>query len=154
MTWRLLRALAVSRHEDITGEDSSLWADLNRVVDDAVDARDVRPLTASLAMYLASLTDRASRHVQTGLTEKMRSQAGILLHEARDRLRRDTQDIGLLRRLAWMTEEVAGEVLDQASPDATSNPAAPSTSVHSPVAAGWSRHFSRGAAAMYPAASA
>ncbi|MFB6509100.1 hypothetical protein [Streptomyces virginiae] len=37
MAWRLLRALAVSRYEDITGEDSQLWDTLNSVLDDALD---------------------------------------------------------------------------------------------------------------------
>lgn len=136
MTWRLLRALAVSRHEDITSEDSGLWDALNRVLDDAVDSPNVRPLTASLAVELGSLTDRASRHIQTGLTEETRSRACVLLREVRDRLRLDTQDIGLLRRLAWMTEEVADEVLDQASSGATSAPAAARASACSPCPRG------------------
>ncbi|MET9958226.1 hypothetical protein ABZ128_03910 [Streptomyces sp. NPDC006326] len=154
MTWRLLRALALSRHEDVTSEDSSLWADLNRVVDDAVDAPDVRPLTARLASYLTSLTDHTSRHVQTGLTEKTRSQADGLLHEVRDRLRRDSQDIGLLRRLASMTEAVADEVLDQASTGAPSLLDAATGPVHSSAGTAWSGHCFPASAAMYPAASA
>ncbi|MER7826247.1 SAM-dependent methyltransferase [Streptomyces sp. NPDC096097] len=117
MAWRLLRALAVSRYEDITGEDSRLWDTLNRVLDDAVDSGDVRPLTAGLAVALGSLTDRASRQLRTGLTEQTRSRARFLLRDVHDRLRLDTQDLGLLRRLAWMTGEVADEVLDQAPSD-------------------------------------
>ncbi|MFJ3728237.1 hypothetical protein ACIPYQ_37500 [Streptomyces sp. NPDC090045] len=155
MTWRLLRALAVSRHEDITSEDSGLWETLNHVLDDAVGARDVRPLTASLAVDLGSLTDRASRHIQTGLTELTRSRARLLLREVRDRLRLNTQDIGLLRRLAWMTEEVADEVLDQAPSGATSTPTAARASTYSPVSTGWAGQQSRGPApATYPAVSA
>ncbi|MGW6708518.1 hypothetical protein ACWGDE_26985 [Streptomyces sp. NPDC054956] len=153
MTWRLLRALAVSRYEDITSEGSGLWDALNHVLDDAVDSPDVRPLTASLAVDLGSLTDRASRHIQTGLTEGTRSRACALLREVRDRLRLDTQDLGLLRRLAWMTEEVADEVLDQASSGTTSTLAA--ARAYSSMPAGWSGQWSRGPApAMYPAASA
>ncbi|MFD0373664.1 hypothetical protein [Streptomyces sp. NPDC127112] len=111
MAWRLLRALAVSRYEDITGEDSRLWDTLNRVLDDALDPCDVRPLTANVAVALGSLTDRASRQIRTGLTEQTRSRARFLLREVHDRLRLDTQDLGLLRRLAWMTAEVVDEVL-------------------------------------------
>ncbi|MFI7356235.1 hypothetical protein ACIBTP_20085 [Streptomyces avidinii] len=155
MTWRLLRALAVSRHEDITSEDSGLWDALNQVLDDAVDSLDVRPLTASLAVDLGSLTDRASRHIQTGLTEKTRSRARVLLREVRDRLRLNTQDIGLLRRLAGITEEVADEVLDQAPSGATSTSAAARACTYSPVPTGWAGQQSRGPApATYPAASA
>ncbi|RKT02915.1 hypothetical protein BX286_0828 [Streptomyces sp. 3211.6] len=155
MAWRLLRALAISRHEDITNEDSGLWDALNRVLDDAVDSREVRPLTASLAVDLGSLTDRASRHIETGLTEETRARACILLREVRDRLRHDSQDIGLLRRLAWMTEEVAGEVLDPAPPAATSAPPAAHASAHSPVPTGWDEERSRRTApATYAAASA
>ncbi|GLV88666.1 hypothetical protein Slala04_01200 [Streptomyces lavendulae subsp. lavendulae] len=155
MTWRLLRALAASRLEDITSEDSGLWDALNRVLDDAVDLGEVRPLTASLAVDLRSLTDRASRHVETGLTEETRARACGLLREVRDRLGRDTLDIGLLRRLAWMTEEVAGEVLAPAPSAATSEPAAGWASACSPVASGWAGQWSRGPApAAYSAASA
>ncbi|MFF4583384.1 hypothetical protein ACFY15_34180 [Streptomyces sp. NPDC001373] len=155
MTWRVLRALAVSRHEDITSEDSGLWDALNRVLDDAVESPDVRPLTASLAVDLGSLTDRASRQIQTGLTEETRSRACVLLREVRDRLRLDTQDIGLLRRLAWMTEEVADEALEQASSGATSARAAARAFAYSPVLAGWAGQWSTGPApATYPAASA
>lgn len=155
VTWRLLRALAVSRHEDVTSEDSGLWETLNYVLDDAVGARDVRPLTASLAVDLGSLTDRASRHIQTGLTEQTRSRARVLLREVRDRLRLNTQDTGLLRRLAWMTEEVADEVLDQAPSGATSTLAAASASTYSPVPTGRAGQQSRGPApATYPAVSA
>ncbi|MFE5720354.1 hypothetical protein [Streptomyces erythrochromogenes] len=111
MAWRLLRALAVSRYEDITGEDSRLWDTLNRVLDDALDPCDVRPLTANVAVALSSLTDRASRQIRTGLTEQTRSRAHFLLREVHDRLRLDTQNLGLLRRLAWMTAEVVDEVL-------------------------------------------
>lgn len=155
VTWRLLRALAVSRYEDITSEGSGLWDALNRVLDDAVDSPDVRPLTASLAVDLGSLTDRASRHIQTGLTEGTRARACVLLREVRDRLRLDTQDLGLLRRLAWMTEEVTDEVLDQASAGTTSAPAAARACAYSSVPAGWAGQWSRGPApATYPAASA
>ncbi|MFJ5546781.1 hypothetical protein [Streptomyces sp. NPDC093225] len=155
MAWRLLRALAVSRHEDITSEESGLWDALNHVLDDAVGAPDVRPLTSSLAVHLGSLTDRASRHIQTGLTEQTRSRARILLHEVRDRLRLDTQDIGLLRRLAWMTEEVADEALNQASSRAASALAAARTPSYSPAPTGRAGQWSRGLApATYPAVSA
>ncbi|MFJ9789325.1 hypothetical protein [Streptomyces globosus] len=154
MTWRLLRALAVSRLEDITSEDSGLWDTLNRVLDDAVDLGEVRPLTAGLAVDLRSLTDRASRHVETGLTEETRARACGLLGEVRDRLRRDTLDIGLLRRLAWMTEEVAGEVLAPAQSAATSADGGCACAC-SLVASGWPRQWStRPAPAAYSAASA
>ncbi|MFD7554363.1 hypothetical protein ACFV9E_07450 [Streptomyces sp. NPDC059835] len=154
MSWRLLRALAFSRHEDLTSEGSDLWDTLNRVLDDAVDSRDIRPLTASLAVDLGSLTDRASRHVQTGLTEETRSRACVLLREVHNRLRLGTQDLGLLRRLAWITEEVADETLGQ-PPGAPSPAAAARASAHSPVTAGWAGQWSgEPAPASYPAASA
>lgn len=155
VAWRLLQALVVSRHEDITSEDSSLWASLNRVLDDALDSRDIRPLTASLAVDLGSLTDRASRHIQTGLTEQTRSGACVLLREVKDRLRLDTQDIGLLRRLAWLTEQVADEVLDLPSSGATPAPAAACPSAPPSVPARWAGPWSmEPAPATLPAASA
>ncbi|WP_030861807.1 hypothetical protein [Streptomyces sp. NRRL F-2747] len=151
MAWRLLRALAVSRYEDITGEDSRLWDTLNRVLDDALDPRDVRPLTASMAVALGSLTDRASRQIRTELTEQTRSHARFLLREVHDRLRLDTQDLGLLRRLAWMTGEVIDEVLDPAPSDTTSAPTADETSAgFAPTR--WARQRSRGPAAVTPPA--
>ncbi|MFB7169991.1 hypothetical protein ACFCYM_04045 [Streptomyces sp. NPDC056254] len=151
MAWRLLRALAVSRYEDITGEDSRLWDTLNRVLDDALDPRDVRPLTASVAVALGSLTDRASRQIRTGLTEQTRSRARFLLREVHDRLRLDTEDLGLLRRLAWMTGEVVDEVLDPAPSDTTSAPTADETSAgFAPTR--WARQRSRGPAAVTPPA--
>ncbi|MGW6850540.1 hypothetical protein ACWGCK_17505 [Streptomyces virginiae] len=153
MAWRLLRALAVSRHEDITGEDCRLWDTLNRVLDDALDPRDVRPLTASIAVALGSRTDRASRQIRTGLTEQARSQARFLLREVHDRLRLDTQDLGLLRRLSWMTEEVVDEVLDPAPSDTTPAPTADEPSAgFAPTR--WARPRSRGPAVVTrPAAS-
>ncbi|RST03475.1 hypothetical protein [Streptomyces sp. WAC05950] len=149
MAWRLLRALAVSRYEDITGEGSQLWDTLNRVLDDAVDPRDVRPLTASVAMALGSLTDRASRQIRTGLTEQTRSRARLLLREVHDRLRLDTQDLGLLRRLAWMTGEVVDEALGRAPSDTTSALAADETAWGS-APSRWARQSSRGPAAVTP----
>ncbi|MFJ9642946.1 hypothetical protein [Streptomyces sp. NPDC101206] len=144
MAWRLLRALAVSRYDDITGDDSQLWDTLNRVLDDALESRDVRPLTASVAVALGSLTDRASRQIRTGLTEQTRSRARLLLREVHDRLRFDTQDLGLLRRLAWMTGEVVDEVLDT-----TAAPAAGETSWGS-APTRWARQWSAGPAAATP----
>ncbi|WP_329096708.1 hypothetical protein [Streptomyces sp. NBC_01439] len=135
--WRLLRALVISRHEDITGEDSGLWEALNRVLDDAVGGCDVRPLTATLAVNLGALTDRASRHAQSALTESARLRARVLLREVSERLRLDTLDIGLLRRLAWMTQEVVDELLQQASSALASMPAATRPTAHSPMPANW-----------------
>ncbi|MEJ8641155.1 hypothetical protein WKI68_06050 [Streptomyces sp. MS1.HAVA.3] len=151
MAWRLLRALAVSRYEDITGEDSRLWDTLNRVLDDALDPRDVRPLTASMAVALGSLTDRASRQIRTGLTEQTRSRARFLLREVHDRLRLDTQDLGLLRRLAWMTGEVIDEVLAPAPSHTTSASAADETSAGS-APTRWAGQRSRGHTAVTPPA--
>ncbi|MFD5510033.1 hypothetical protein ACFWIB_19950 [Streptomyces sp. NPDC127051] len=151
MAWRLLRALAVSRYEDITGEDSRLWDTLNRVLDDALDPRDVRPLTVSVAVALGSLKDRASRQIRTGLTEQTRSRARFLLREVHDRLRLNSGDLGLLRRLAWMTEEVVDEVLDPAPSATTSAPTVDETSAgFAPTE--WARQRSRGPAAVTPPA--
>ncbi|MBP2341815.1 MULTISPECIES: hypothetical protein [Streptomyces] len=131
MPWRLLRGLAASRYEDIPGEDSQLWGTLNRVLDDVPDPHDVRPLTAGVAMSLGALTDRASRQIRTGLTEQTRSRARLLLREVHDRLRLGTQDLGLLRRLAWIKGEGVDEVLDPPPSETTSAPTADETSAGS-----------------------
>ncbi|MFF4262365.1 hypothetical protein ACFY7Y_26645 [Streptomyces virginiae] len=151
MAWRLLRALAVSRYEDITGEDSRLWDALIRVLDDALDPRDVRPLAASMAVALGSLTDRASRQIRTGLTEQTRSRARFLLREVHDRLRLNTHDLGLLRRLPWMTGEVVDEVLNPTLSDTASELAADDRSAGS-APTRWSRQRSEGPAAITPPA--
>ncbi|MEU6313780.1 hypothetical protein [Streptomyces sp. NPDC047014] len=155
MAWRLLRALAISRHQDLTGEESTLWENLNRVLDDTVGACDVRPLTASLTVALGSLTDRASRHAQARLSEETRLRARILLREVRERLRLDTLDIGLLRRLAWMTGEVADELLDEAPPGTIPAPEAPRVSAYArEPGARAGRWYTGPVSATYPAASA
>ncbi|MFD8414051.1 hypothetical protein ACFV2Q_20210 [Streptomyces sp. NPDC059650] len=120
--WRLLRVLAGSRLEDITADDSRTWDVLARVLDEgaAVTPDDLRPDTVTLAADLRTLTDRASARVHTMLTVDSRERAGRLLREVHDRLGEGTEDIGLLRRVAWMAVTVLEEVMEPTSAAASS----------------------------------